>query len=213
MISPNSIQTYNLRYKTQSQKVRFEVAALTQYSTFRWSFRPKAVLELSAGTTGGISVRQSTGFSGAQVWGSINSTPVIGIPVPNTRRIIVNFSVGSTYQKKRKIYGANFTATLYVLVGGVWKTWARAHRPIHHGGYHAGIGSWVVDTGFQAGDISQFFVNYTYDGSLTRIVKFSQTFLKNGTAFGNIYIKDYSSDQGAYSGLEPGTLNWLAIGS
>jgi len=161
--------------------------------------------------------------------GSFNSQTVSGV-VANTRRIVVNFSATGIYKTETKYsyncvrvkdpttcvttwyhwrYNAYFVVTLYVYVTGVgWKSWAYNYDPTF--GSNGGTGSWTVDTGFQTGDITQFYVNYTWRGSWSQ--KVFTVGAGDGIPIGSISINNYSSDQVAAAVVDPGVLNWLAIG-
>ena len=227
MVSPNAIQTYNYAYRTASQKMRFEVVDLQQYDNLQWRFKPRATLDLSEGSTGGINVNEITNnYTKTGAFWSYNVRDILA----NTRRIIVNFngyaywrsngfrnttgggkdtpSVTTYYYNRR---GIRHYLTLYVYVSGVgWKTWKRW---VSNNGI--GASSHVIDTGNQAGNITQFKVLWTYGGSLKnayRVSCGSAEYAKNGGYYKGITIDNYSSDQAAASVVEAGTLNWLAVG-
>ena len=232
MVSPNAIQSYNNAYRTASQKIRFEVINLQQYASKQWRFIPRATLDLSSGTTGGVNVGQNvTGPSNSSFW----SYAVTDVLV-NTRRLVVNFNATAYYRdntfrvanysgtgKDKVLLGYNYYfyasscryyVTLYVYVTGVgWKTWQQYFDP----GYanYTGAGSWTIDTGGQPGNITQFKVLYSYYGSNNnrkRVTSTSADFRSGAGWFGALRINNYSSDQVATSVIEPGVLNWIAIG-
>jgi len=224
MVSPNAIQSYNINYKTQSQKMKFEVISLQQYEPLHWRFKPRATLDLSAGSTGGVDwnlIYSSTA-------GTYN-TDWIELP-PNTKRINVDWQTNQIYAREdsrvsctgRKKDG-NYTCRPYTSIRV-----SRYYTGIQ--GYRSGVGAvdltsntwapssrsgqtypnWVNDSGNLSFTITHFRIfmrNYSnrkkrsiYSGGLTKGYN------------GYVHVNTYSSNQTATSVVEPGTLNWMAVG-
>ena len=229
MVSPNSIQSFNIKYKTQSQKIRFEVLKLQQWAPYQWKFTPRAILDLSEGTTGGVNVGVSTDGGIDPFW-----TPAVSVPA-NTSRLVVNFTStmynrSNGYRRRSGsggkdpnwgpwMYFYNSQGYKYYVVLRVnftdssYKDW----KPYTDTQYQnpTGFNKWTLDTGGQAPKvISSFKILRAEWNGLNNIKKISsgpQVGIGGGK-FSNITIQSYTSDQQAAGFVESGTLNWIAIG-
>jgi len=222
MISPNLIKSYDKKYPERDQTFRLEVLDLQPTGDFKWSFRPRATLELAGGvfSTSGIeeTVKHTSG------------TPLVIYSSPitlrdNTKRLSVSYSTHCISTHIYYIYsGGTVTkggpCTWYANLQ--WRTstggWTSANSSglIGYSKTKSGIQTPISQTyeiGLQSGAIYQF-----------RLQVIVATFenkkwvspLPDGYINGGLYclfnIYNLIQDVATSNKISNGTVNWIAVG-